>query len=1687
MGQHQSKAPCHAPFPDVPRPYPIAASGWLKASRRRKAGPSTDTISLPHHHFIPHQQRQRSAGPIRTRPEPSEYALRPSLPPSFITASPSHDLDYSPSKREEELATTKMHPTDSGTETDDSKTVRRISAHRISASPRQPPLPEESEVRKDHLVSDTAASLLPNTELLSAPAPSPDSDPTLSYAHRIGLIDHPDTTSLTVPAGVAYFSDSTARHASNGSGEQANNVVASTHSNMLRASHGGYEPSSHSMRSTSERGRNRRDHHLKARGSPMNAISSSSGRPRALIDKLLGVKGSAPEASPAETSSITVQAQPTEAASNTASVRTRLRSASQKPSPDRTIKRASAPLSFRQPSFSQLQSMKQPVESSMVSQHSPKSSPPSERQNRGLSQAGSEASLVVVGERRSSLSQAPDHARQLDGVFSPNDTCSTRPSSTRAVNYQRSVRSTKSLTSSNASLRARYSAARLSGSGLSQTRADLSTRYLSSPWWRSVSLKRKGSQGLGAGHQATKHGRSAASVAQYHASESAWVDALPEPIRHKLENENSAISQDSTEVSTAFTEASKAKQQGGLWNWPQRPSTARMLRFGLSRTQSGRQPRVEIEHVPPNNVARVESRVFPCSQVNVVGMANDTALTPLRRDVSGPSTENSRQSSFSSLAPPIHPSPLPPLRRPRRAHQQAQATFRQDRSGSEDSSLTLNPTDVNNASSSRYLHPTPALIESHPSHSSAAGSAIPETVASTATSSTAAQASTAATSVITVSAVMVPSSSTAVTKSPLRSPAAKRHAGPFTLSPEPTTYRRLSEDSDAGTREILLSDRESVAAPTAGSDTSARASVDELNPNIQSFYPAGAFLTGSIKPSVAAGAAAASPLSGMTEQETAPLPLRRVGALPDMPAPLSSSGHVLSFDTVENVHGQHDSEPSRSFRSARSYRSTSDGSILPSRPLPAVPGRSRGFSLEPVISHRDASFATQSFANDILQRPKAQEIDGLPPRGTQPPFMLMGMVAAATSPTQPTQPTHSSPDQNSVGRGHAHCARRPSRSSTGSRTSPLMGPRPLPSIQSRSTNAPAEQTQALLNRSSPLPQSLAVKSDAQEGQPLSSSAFHESTHNKNARSTHSLMGRGCSWNSAEEQWSTTVMAPSSTLSAVRGTNCPEKRSSEEQVHQDIPATPVETIGYPRLNAESGTVNDDQDAELARLEKSRSRSRTLPRNHSSDNIELPDSTERAPYADTGVQASLAALRARESPGESLRTILARQRILGEPEGAMIEFLRESHILDSETCLDDQEVRAASGPRRRRRAAPYPSRSDSRYSSDELSSSGRSLSHLRVEAARRRRQRNDTSMAEPPGSWLPELSGRGSESSNTVLAAIRLARSIIENAAINADAALSPSLREFRGSRLNVDANVSNQTQKANASLPPDVSPDLSRGGHDVHPKRPSHQRYVTALSHTDLTAPSEERHAQDSDRVAVLGTSETPKTDKYKSMSFHDNTASPVSIENPVVRSNDQCFAAGLLSPPIPTVTRTVLPSLKAHSTDRSGSMQLEPARFAARNSSLDISHTLTAITPSCEQDDRMTRRMLAHQQHQRSRSDVQSSGARSSRFTSYQPEKSRYDAQIEELLLLREKVLQLESSMTQTSRPSFNAGFKGPSGPMSTRAGRSFITEGSARPGTSFVSSNRISRPSKLGYTMPDIMAWQAGLGSTANDTSPNP
>lgn len=1628
MGQHQSKPPSHSPTPNLAQPYPVAASGWLKSTRRRKTGARNDTVASPNHRFIPQEQRQRSAGPIRSRPQPSEYGV---ARPTFSTlVFPEETPRNRPTPETGPAALSAAAQTQpsalvSSADTYDVQSHKRWSGgQHLASSPRQSPLQKHAKMHEDQSDSRDATSaafenhhtsqhrVLHHTAIRPASgvrklwpdhglSPSIVGEPLTNHDNKMKHEPSRGRTDVKLLQGSPFLDPILQSTATTSLGNDPN--LSYAHRIGLIA-----------PVSVERRKRIPDDHSIS--GLPAQAaldVVKDSLAPKVGDQNRLRVlhsnhSGYAPSSdSSLGTTEVKRLRQGPELKLHRDSIHAVF--SSQTPSSPSRPRALIAKLSGIKISEAEDPAVETKVAAAELSSLA-STSTSSGRETRSQSAPQLQfATKSVVGAHLPSTalqqSQPQTSSKRRSSEPPLHEPCSPLP-----PQLGESREGISSLASSNSSLL-------------------LMGERRSSPPKCVV----RGSAMREAGARASKR--------EFSDTDPILQAHVKPPT---LETGQSALAKDNDTKYSASVEADKVKEQGGFWNWPRRSSASRILSFGLSRARPGRHPRIEIEDAPSSRFEVHQPPVSPRSKVNVVGMPSMPPSTVPKRDAYGPSTGSSTRSSFSSLAPPVPPSPLPPLRPIRRGSQQTQITFRQDRIGSADSSFASCLAEAKNGRSTTCLHQ--AIPEE----------TVPPPPSATVVSAVSAASETGPSTSAAASAVGRPS--TAAT-SLSAAPEPKDSSGPIEalkgifggkkgyLSPSPANSRPLSETSDAGTKEILLSDRESLAGPKMSSDTFARRSFEERHPDLQSYYPASAFLSSSARPRFSG--ISLSPLSRMADLDGEASRMRHVGAVTDVSASTASRNNDIRGND-QSVDPQHEQtpRPSRSLHYARPFRSTSDASTQLNRPLPAVPVRNRSYSLDPASMQRvSTSFSPAEHvqAKSLGGYSSTQEIDGLPPRNTQPTFMLMGMVAAATS---PTEATHRSHDRNSI--GGENYARRTSRSSIGSLTSHMAEPHTLPSTLNRNAAAAAEAEKAQSKGAFRRPASLVVPRGAHEGPPLSPSAFYEGSFQRLKRPVASPMGPRQSWSSAEDQSSPAVMTPVSTQGLVRGIDSPGDAKSEGSgfgktlVDAQTPST-WNGNRYPSTLA--ATVDDEQDVELLRLENTRSGRGSLPRPPpSSGSSGLPDSLERAPYPDTGVQASLAALRARESPGESLRTILARQRILGQPDESMTEFLRESHILDAESRLEEEAMRAASGPRRRRRSAPYPQSGGSRYSSDEFSSSGRSLSGFRAEAARRRRQRNNTGMADASGSWTFRMGARESDSESTMLTAIRLGRSLVKNTLADTgtvedvsdlnehdarlEASVAPETTEVQPARRIVSAS-SVAPRRESVSPVQDTFLRTHQDEHAGRPKRPRHQRYVTAPSQADPTALSAQPNAQLPDTVAQSDTLQP-------SQSNEDGSAYPTS------RS---------VSTP------------HAH---------IRPIWNGSKHG-LEASDARTTKFPEEALDDRMTQRMLAQRQRQRSHSDTHTSASRSSKFTSRRAgrlddERSRYDAQIEDLLLLREKVLQLEASIGHVRQTDLRASFE------DDQRGSVSMEDLARRSRKSSISSKRKSRPSKLGYTMPDIVAWQAGL-----------
>lgn len=1937
MGQTQSKAPTFHPssigshnYADVnaerieeARPYPTSGAGWIKRPRsrfmsgRRISAPSTDIISYPHHQFIPKEQRQRSAGPIRKRPQPSEYALRPApTPPSPLTSS---RFSQAPAAAGQSAASSGSHPWTASkvaSEPAETKSVRRTSAHRVSATPRDPPLLEEPESNRDQIVVDghpetvetppsasdhghppvpippglalalkaglgsgslrrthdgelvadkheseairasagtpgnpprrssglenatdldtrirrasipegwqsewkdlrhrptddqnqqpscsaadcgpisrfsfgssgpttssgtqsgaesgrrgsslyatpldpgrfsytasessdsaqlrTSISIprklmpadgrsgLPSndgllapprdsdspdnareghsnqrkapshersiTSLLSAAAASSDCDPTLSHDHRdsgvTSTVNNPCQETRPVTAEPVV----TVHRAFDRYEEPASYPVASSRtSSMLHSVHSDAAASHNSSLGTSEVEQLRRGPEVRLHedlGGPIFDVqpAPTSRRPRALslMDRLRGMTSRAPEASTAKPDMVTVQALPGVSQSNIGSTRTRLRSLSHAQATNRPTAPSFQPI----PTLSQAHRNSQSEQPRSMNVQSPAS----------LQEANSVGQRIKCPSTR----REEQHSRSPNSLVPRAAIDLSRPTSIRSVKTQRSIRSVRSFTSSNGSLRARYKIAQSPSSGFSSSRVRSLTAHRSSQWWKQNHLKRKGSEGIVAEAQAAKQGRPGAASTEQASEAAEWVDVEPEPKVHPLRRETLPTNTQSS-LGTTSEVKPKNKEAGGLWIWPRRPSATRGFSFGLSKDPSLQAERVEIEPISPTRTVEKEHTDGSHSPVNVIGMSVDMSASLSRTGMGGRSTGNSSQASFTSLAPPVPPAPVPPLRRPRRGPNRTfQTSLSVDRSDSADSAATLNPMDATVGLRGHHWDRSSAASNASLMQSDTTASLIPGTAPSLTGASLPMEAtSTAATSVSASTSTQALPSSGAVSKGVGLTAPLLAKPGSLSPSPTPTMSRQMSEVSDAGTKEVLLSEPEPLAASKDHAQPFIHGPLDEQHPDLHTFYPAG---TSIARPVRHVEPAIISPLSPMSEEECRSTPSRRVGAVPDLSSPPASLSTVGCPDRTIQPHipGSGFTETNHSLRSTRSIRSISDGSVKRYHPLPSIPARPRGYSADLAMDRRDPSYGADSFVtadtHDLYEgsgQPSAERRDGLPVLDTHfSPLMLMGMVTAASSPTQWTHSSH-----GQISPGAEGSLRETQRSSTTSRLSPVAGPRPLPSIPVPSLDAAVETAVQQTRGTGPKRSNILA-----EGPPLSPSAFYERSYVVQPNATKASAGPRNSWNSADEPWSADVVTSGSMLSSVRGMARPERAVSNADALRRALSQPADHVlraGDSDTSLHAGG-NDDDDAELTRLEKSRSGSKMMPSQQRMDTTELPDSMERAPYADTGVQASLAALRALESPGESLRTILARQRMFGEPDAAVTEFLRESRILESEPQFEDEEVLSVSGPRHRRRAAPYPRLSDTRYSSEELSSSGRSLSGRQMLAAKRRRRQNYTGMAEVSSSSLADTSGRGSDSEGATLAVARLARLRARKQSSGVPAADHRSARrssayqrstvnetlpstsyleaweDLAGLGTTTDPNKANTT----TSRPRDIAVPGQKE-REARTQRPHHERYVTALSHPSET--STEDAQKQLDPPAPAGVRALYGQDD-NALSPYANATSPASTMSPALLLKHErvasqvpssgTFAGGRIAFPSSVGTQGLMSSMQQSMRSPSLPHDLSDARQRISRGS----DGRGGDTERFRKGKDPTVRHTVAPQRQRSSSDVHVSSARNKRVGQRSEhvggETSRYDAQLEDLLLLREKVAQLENVRGHLRFDSLDTSLDhGGMGPL--QDAHSYSVDRSARrPRKSSTSSKHRSRPSKLGYTLPDIMAWQAGLGNS--------
>ncbi len=499
-----------------------------------------------------------------------------------------------------------------------------------------------------------------STSLLSAAAASSDCDPSLSRDHAHHSPANVNPSQQHGRSESATGSTVIVHRAFDRYEEPSAPVAPSRRSSMLRSIH-----SDTAASGTSSLGKEveqlRRGPEVKLNEPSIDQVfdpqpTSMARRPRALslMGRLRGIAMRTAEASTAPPHTISVQAQPQSGASGAGSMRSRLRSISLV-----HVGRSGAEASRLQPASRATKPAAQagsaPDPSFATKAQTQANSP------RGLSPTARAAGIEAQSSRLS-----PREALDL-----------SRPASGRSVHTARSIRSARSYTSSNGSLRARYKAPQTTAVKSAKGRANAPSSLAGTSWWKQNQLKRKGSEGIVAEAQAPKQVRPAALAPVHATDDAAWVDLEPE-----LQTSTANVPASPKElVHDAPVEMvkSRSKDAGGLWIWPRRPSAARVFSFGLSRSQS---EAASAGHVDPIDTTRRTPIQAERSPVDVIGMVVDTSTGMMGAGHGGPSTSNSSQTSFTSLAPPLPPAPVPPLRRPRRPSQKPNTTPGKERSDS---------------------------------------------------------------------------------------------------------------------------------------------------------------------------------------------------------------------------------------------------------------------------------------------------------------------------------------------------------------------------------------------------------------------------------------------------------------------------------------------------------------------------------------------------------------------------------------------------------------------------------------------------------------------------------------------------------------------------------------------------------------------------------------------------------------------------------------------------------------------------------------------------------------------------------------------------------------------------------------------------------------------------------------------
>ncbi|PWN50537.1 hypothetical protein IE53DRAFT_89268 [Violaceomyces palustris] len=189
---------------------------------------------------------------------------------------------------------------------------------------------------------------------------------------------------------------------------------------------------------------------------------------------------------------------------------------------------------------------------------------------------------------------------------------------------------------------------------------------------------------------------------------------------------------------------------------------------------------------------------------------------------------------------------------------------------------------------------------------------------------------------------------------------------------------------------------------------------------------------------------------------------------------------------------------------------------------------------------------------------------------------------------------------------------------------------------------------------------------------------------------------------ASAPWTAEVTALASKASAPRGYAVPQNATLDQRAFRQIVSNPDGN----RLGLANRTWSEPTAVQ--------SFTRDSSNDHAVGNLvsglDAEETGEVAPYADTGVQASLDALAALESSGDDRRTILARERLFGIREGSSyLDYMMSSPKVDSRTSLAPSISEGVPefvgyGSRSRRRAVPYTTARNAR-SSDDLSISSK----------------------------------------------------------------------------------------------------------------------------------------------------------------------------------------------------------------------------------------------------------------------------------------------------------------------------------------------------------------------------------------------